>query len=246
VYAGDYVATRRRYSGGLEGFVSRFAAAASVRVTSEGYLLVSGALGPAQRYVPSGEPDVFRPANAPQGAGGMLRFERDGDRAVRFVAMPVAFERVAMPHRPLTLALTAGAAILTAFAIVVGSFVRLSRTLTESPGQKAARRVQLAAAVLWLIAAAAFAIWIAGISADATPLFRDWPGPLLLAASSAALAASVLTLLGIPLLVAVWRHRPGSEDWSAWRKGRYTAALAIFGAFALVLLAWGALEPWAS
>src|SRR5688572_1210627 len=66
VYAGDYLSTRRRYSG-LEGFLTRFANAMSVSVTSDGYLLVSGGLGPTQRYVPAGEPDVFRPATGPDG-----------------------------------------------------------------------------------------------------------------------------------------------------------------------------------
>jgi hypothetical protein len=247
VYAGDYVATRRRYGRGLEGFLSRLTAAASVAVTSEGYLLVSGALGPAQRYVPAGEPDVFRPANAPSGAGGMLRFERDGDRAERFVMLPIAFERVGLVYRPLVLALAAAVAVFTALAIVVGFFVRLTRPLEESRGQTSARRVQLAAAALWLTAVVAFALWITGIMGDATPLFSDWPGPLLRTASSAALAASVLTLLlGIPLLAPVWRRTADATSWSRWRKARYTAALAIFAAFAVVLGAWGALEPWAT
>jgi hypothetical protein len=245
VYAGDYVATRRRYGGGLEAFVSRLVSAASVGVTSEGYLLVSGALGPAQRYVPAGEPNVFRPANAPSGAGGMLRFHSDGGRAERIEMIPLAFERVRPWHRPLTLSLSAALAAFTALAIVVGFFVRLSSRLPESRGQAVARRVQLAAAALWLTAVAAFALWIAGIMGDATPLFSDWPGPLLLTASSAALAASVSTLLGIPLLAAVWRRTADSTCWSPWRKVRYTAALAIFAAFALVLGAWGALAPWA-
>jgi CubicO group peptidase (beta-lactamase class C family) len=242
VYAGDYVTTRRRYEG-LEGFLSRFAVAASVSVTSEGYLLVSGALGPTQRYVPAEEPDVFRPAS---GSAGMLRFEGNGDRVERIEAMPFALERVGPVHRPLTLAITAALAVFTAVAVVVGFFVRLSRTLAESRAQAIARRVQLATAVSWLISVAAFALWITSISSDLTAVFRDWPGPLLLTASSAALAASVLTGVGVPLLLAVWRSTPDATGWSAWRKSRYTAALAIFAAFAIVLGAWGALAPWAS
>jgi len=50
------------------------------------------------------------------------------------------------------------------------------------------------------------------------------------------------------LLPAVWR---GAVDggrqalgWSGWRKTRYTVALLTFAALAIVLGAWGALEPW--
>lgn len=244
VFAGDYVATRRRY-GGLEGFLTRFAGALSVSATSEGYLLVSGALGPAQRYVPAGEPDVFRAADAPAGAGGMLRFERSGARAERVVTMPVAFERVGLLHRPATLTLAAAVAVFTAAAIVVGAFLRVRRPLAESAGQKLARRLQLAVAVLWLVAVAAFILWFNGVTANVANVFRDWPGPLLGTASSTALAAALLTAFGASLLPAVWRNAAApAAGWTGWRKGRYTAALLIFAAFGAVLGAWGALEPW--
>ena len=243
VYAGDYVSTRRRY-GGLEGFLSRFAGGLSVGVTGEGYLLVSGALGPAQRYVPAGEPDVFRPANGPAGAGGWLRFERDGARAERVLSMPVAFERVALLHRPAALLLTAGLAAFTAAAIVTGAFLRLRRPPPEHAGQKLARRAQLAAAVLWLAALVSFALWITGVMADVTRVFSAWPGALLATSSSTALAATAVTVLGALLLPAVWRVSLPTPGWSLWRKGRYTAAVVIFAAFGAVLGAWGGLEPW--
>jgi hypothetical protein len=243
VYAGDYVSTRRRYDG-LEGFLSRFAGALSVGVTSEGYLLVSGALGPAQRYVPAGEPDLFRPANSPVGAGGMLRFERDGARAERVVSMPVAFERAGWLHRPAVLLLAAGLAVFTAAAIVVGAFLRLRRPPPEHDGQKLARRAQLGAALLWLVAIVSFALWITGVTADVARVFGDWPGALLVTSSSAALGATLVTVLGAWLLPGVWRNALETPSWTLWRKGRYTAALVIFAAFGAVLGAWGALEPW--
>lgn len=244
VYGGDYVTTRRRY-GGLEGFLSRFAGALSVGVTGEGYLLVSGALGPAQRYVPAGEPDLFRPTVSPAGAGGMLLFEGDGERVERIVSMPVAFERVALIHRPALLLLAAGLALFTAAAVVTGAFLRLRRPPPEHGRQKLARRVQLGAAVLWLVAIASFAIWIAGIIADVTRVFSDWPGALLVTSSFAALAATAVSVLGAVLLPAVWRNPLQTPSWTRWRKGRYTAAVVIFAVFGAVLGAWGALEPWA-
>ena len=245
VYAGDYVSTRRRYEG-LEGLLTRFAGMTSVSVTSEGYLLVSGAAGPEQRYVPAGEPDVFRPATGAAGAGGLLLFERDGERAQRVLGMPIAFERVGPLHQPAILMLAVVLAVFTATAIVVGAFLRLQRPPAESSGQRLARRAQLAAAVLWLLGCAAFALWIGGVMADLTIVFRDWPGALLTTSSAAALAATATTVLGALLLPAAWRGAPGTPGWTFWRKGRYTAAVVIFAAFGALLGAWGALEPWAS
>jgi hypothetical protein len=237
------VSTRRRYDG-LEGFLSRLASVMSVSVTNEGYLVIAGGLGPTQRFVPAGEPDVFRPATGPAGAGGMVRFERDDDRVERVVAMPVAFERVGLLYRPLTLLSAAGLTAFTSLAIVIGFFARLSHeTIPESRGQNLARRSQLAAAAVWLVGIVTFALWITGLMADLAGVFRHWPGPLLSTASAAGLLASALTLLGALLLPAVWRD---ASDWTAWRKGRYTLALAIFAAFAVLLGAWGALEPWAT
>jgi hypothetical protein len=118
--------------------------------------------------------------------------------------------------------------------------------MAESDGQRVARRAQTAAAVLWLVGVATFALWITGLMADLTGVFRNWPGALLTTASSAALTASVLTLCGALLLPAVWRASPDSRDWTIWRRGRYTATVAIFAAFGILLGAWGALAPWAS
>ncbi len=245
VYAGDYLSMRRRYSG-LEGFLTRFANAISVSVSSDGYLLVSGGPGPTQRYVPAGEPDVFRPAVGPDGAGGWLRFERDGGRVERVITMPVAFERAGPLHRPITITLAAGLALFAAAAIVFGSFLRLRRPLAESNGQRLARRAQLATAVLWLLGIATFAVWIGGLIGDLTGVFRNWPGPLLATASFGALAASALTLFCALLLPSVWRGAPGLPGWTRWRKARYTTSVAIFAAFGILLGVWGALEPWAS
>jgi hypothetical protein len=159
--------------------------------------------------------------------------------------MPVAFERAGPFHRPMTMSVTAGLALFTAATIVVGFFLRVRRQLVESHGQKLARRAQLAAAMGWLVAIATFAVWITGLIGDLTGVFRDWPGGLLATASSSALAASALTLFCALLLPTVWRGAPGVPGWTTWRKGRYTAAVAIFAAFGILLGVWGALEPWA-
>jgi len=244
-YAGEYRTTRRRYDG-LEGFVMRLQTA-SVSVSPDGYLLV-GLGATAQRFVSSDRPDEFRNANGPAGALGTLRFERDGERAARIALVPIAFERVTALDSLNTLRVLAGLALLSSVGVAFGGFSRLAHKPAASAGQRLAGRVQLGAAWLWLASCAAFGVFGLRAAADVVNVVYGWPGVPMLVASSAALAASALTLASALFLPAVWRGaldgpRPTS-GWSTWRKLRYTLALAIFAAFAVVLGAWGALAPW--
>jgi len=246
VFAGDYLSTRRRYSG-LEGFVMRLQAVVSIGVTPDGYLLASGVSGSPQRFVQGPGPDDFVSADIPNGPLGRIHFERDGERAIRIAVVPIAFERTTPLYDRSTLMLCAGLAFVAALGIAIGGFLRLARKPAASAGQQLAGRVQLACAWLWL---ASFANFAAGgaRAADVVNVVYVWPGALILVASSAALAATLLTLAGALFLPAVWRGaldgaRPVA-GWSAWRKTRYTLALLIFASLAIVLGAWGALAPW--
>jgi CubicO group peptidase (beta-lactamase class C family) len=245
-FAGSYLATRRRYSG-LEGFVMRLQAVVSIAVTPDGYLLASGAGGPPQRFVQGSGPDDFVSADIPNGPLGRIHFERDGERATRIAIVPIALERTTPLYDRSTLILCAGLALVSALGIAIGGFLRLARTPAASGGQRLAGRVQLACAWAWLASFAAFAAFVARAS-DVVNIVYTWPGVPMLAASSAALLASVLTLASALFLPAVWRTaidgaRPAA-GWSAWRKTRYTLAFLIFAALAIVLGAWGALAPW--
>jgi CubicO group peptidase (beta-lactamase class C family) len=242
VYAGVYAPTRRRYEG-LEGFVMRFFGT-SVSVSPEGYLL-SGS--PPQRFVPTGRPDEFRSVSGPSGAPNVLVFQRDGERAVSIAAIPVAAERVRPLYDRTTMLALAALTLFTSVAIVIGAFLRLAHKPGASRGQRLAGRVQLTAALLWLASFGGAAAFAAGASDDAN-LVMHWPGGAILAASTAALLASLTTLACALLLRAAWRGANGSSataaGWSTWRKLRYTLALAIFAAYAILLGAWGALAPW--
>jgi CubicO group peptidase (beta-lactamase class C family) len=244
IYAGEYLSTRRRYDG-LEGFVMRLQGP-SVSVTPEGYLLVSGAGASPQRFVPTERPDEFRNAND-AAAIGMLRFERDGDRARRIAVIPIAFERVTPLYSRKMFFVLAALTLLSAAGIALGGFLRLAHKPAASAGQRLAGRVQLAAAWFWLASCAALAMFAARAS-DAVNIVYGWPGVAMLAASSAALAASALTLASALFLAAVWRGAldgaRAAAGWSTWRNLRYTLALVIFAAFAIMLGAWGALAPW--
>jgi hypothetical protein len=241
-YAGEYLATRRRYEG-LEGFVMRLRGGLPVAVAPGGYLLVR--FGPElQRFVPTATRDVFRPADGTDTGPGLIRFERDGERAARITLPSVAFERVEPLYRRSTLLLATVLALFTAAAIVVGACLRIGRKLPASSAQRLAGRVQLAAALAWWIAAGSFLAWAVS-AADVVNIFYSWPGPLVIGASTAALAAAVMTFVSLLFLPAVWRGSLDGGSWPVWRKVRFTVALAAFAGFAVVLGAWGALQPWA-
>jgi hypothetical protein len=246
IFAGDYLSTRRRYSG-LEGFLMRVQSVLSIGVTPDGYLIAGGVGGPAQRFVPGATPDDFVNANGANGPLGRIHFERDGERAIRVAIVPIAFERTTLLYSRSTLLACAGLALLGALGIAIGGFLRLARKPVASAGQRLAGRVQLACAWLWLASFAAFSAFAAG-AADPANVVYHWPGVPMLVASSAALAASALTLLCAPFLPAVWRGAldgaRSAPGWSRWRKTRFTLAFLIFAAFAIVLGAWGALTPW--
>jgi hypothetical protein len=247
VYAGEYAATRRRY-GGLEGFVMRFIAL-SVSVTPEGYLLVGGAGMPAQRFVPTERPDEFRSASGPAGAPSVIRFERDGDRAARISMIHVAFERVSAIYSRSTILALAGLTFFTAVAIVLGALLRVAHDPAASRGQRLAGRVQVATALLWLVSFAGGAAFAATAS-DPTKIVYGWPNGGILLASTAALLAGLATAVSALLLPTAWRGARGGSataaGWSTWRKSRYTLALAIFAAYAILLAAWGGLAPWST
>ncbi|HEU4618064.1 MAG TPA: hypothetical protein VFV10_08480, partial [Gammaproteobacteria bacterium] len=173
-------------------------------------------------------------------------FERDGSGpASRLAVIPIAFERIGPLERQSTLLAAAGLALFCAAGIVIGSFVRLAEDLPATGVQRAAGRLQLATALLWLAAAGAMAVFVSSV-ADIANIVYGWPNPSILAASGAALAATALTAVGAPLLPAVWRGPPRVErrGWPRWRKVRYTLAWLSFAALAAVLALRGALIPW--
>ena len=154
-------------------------------------------------------------------------------------------ERVDALHRPEVLAGFAGAAGLAALLTVAGLFVRDANEYRQSQRQITASRLQAFTALLWLTALCAFAVF-ATLAAEPGRLQRHWPDPWLVGASSAALGAGLLTLAQLTQLPGAWRSDRRVHGWTAGRKLRHTLTVLVFGAFAFVLLGWGALEPWSS
>ena len=74
--------------------------------------------------------------------------------------------------------------------------------------------------------------------------FAEWPGAWVVIGSSCALVASLCSLGQVLMLPAVWQGGRRVESWTAWRKLRFSMTALIFLAFGVILLLWGALQPW--
>jgi CubicO group peptidase (beta-lactamase class C family) len=238
VYAGTYLNDRRAY-GGLEKFYRMLTSEIRIRVSGDGRLIIAGP--EAGAWTPDGPDGHFRQVMGPQTSA----FAIDGGRARRWFAPSgeTAFDRVGLLAQVPTLVLLAALTALASVANVVGLFTRDWRELRQTTTQSRAGLVQTTIACLWLLSMAAFGLWLLGTSSKAEIMY-DWPGPLLLIASACAFVAALLTLLTVVMAPMVWKGGRRLDSWSSWRKLRFTLSTLIYAAFSLVLLLWGALEPW--
>jgi hypothetical protein len=153
------------------------------------------------------------------------------------------FQRAALWQSPMFMISLTSLAMFAAVATLLGVALRSRRELRQNPTQARAALVQNIQAGLWLAAFALFAVWGAGTS-DTQALMYDWPGAMLITASAAALVAAALTLVTIAALPAVWQGGRRVDSWTAVRKLFFTATVAIYAGFSVLLAMAGALEPW--
>ena len=240
-FEGVYLTDRRAY-GGLEGFVDRLIGAVTVKVTSDGRLVVTGG-GEARRWSPVGSPQAGR-FIADDGVDRLV-FQMAKGRARRFFAPSgaAAFERIGFLGQSGALLLLTVLTALASLAAVGDLVSRARRDFRESSSQRRAGLVQTTQAVLWLIAMGLFGIWAMGASEPAKIVYQ-WPGLLLILASTCALLASLMAILTPILLPLVWRGGRRVDSWTGSRKARFTITALIFLSYAVLLATWGALEPW--
>ena len=63
-------------------------------------------------------------------------------------------------------------------------------------------------------------------------------------ASSCAMVAALCSLAQVLMLPSVWQGGRRVDSWTSWRKLRFSLTSLIFLAFGVILLLWGALQPW--
>ena len=231
VYGGEFLSTRRPFRG-LEAFVLGFRST-PVAVVAPGYLILGG-----DRYVPAGRPGLFSNVDNPH---HQVRAVIEGGRATRLISPSGEFWRRDFLHQTRTLVLAASATALAATAVLAGLFSPARWRAPQTRAQRVAGGLRAWAAALWLLAIATFLVKAARALADQGSLVFGWPGPLMLVASGAGLAAAVLSWAA---MVATPWALAGRDGWNNWRKARFTATIMAFAAFGLLLATLGALQPW--
>jgi CubicO group peptidase (beta-lactamase class C family) len=237
-YTGRYIPTRRAYSG-LEKFLQLLRFEDAVSVTPSGYL-VTRTGSSSQTWVPDGEPGRFRAAEGDQ----RLVFALDADG--RAASFPITRGNYTVERAHWT----SNSDLFTAVAILVlgVALVLWIRFLTlmgcnvqATRWQRHANLVSLAVAGFWLLAFAAFAL-----VNDADNASYDWPSPLLLTASTAALLAALGSVALLVVTPLAWREAQAEQrGWSVWRKSWHTLATVLFICFAAMVGFRGGLMPWA-
>jgi len=241
-YAGDYLNEDRRY-GGLEQFVALLRDRVRIDVAPDGRLLVAGGQDGGRAFVPTGQANQFREAG---GAGSLAGFQMNGEVAERWLDPSGAntYARVGWWWRRRVLLAATGLALLAAAATLVGLFTRDRRESRQTDVQGRASAIQTSTAILWFVAVGGFGWWALRGLINPGAAFAEWPGAWVVIGSSCALVASLCSLGQVLMLPAVWQGGRRVESWTAWRKLRFSMTALIFLAFGVILLLWGALQPW--
>jgi hypothetical protein len=136
-------------------------------------------------------------------------------------------------------------ALLASLLVVAGLGIRGVREGRESRFQVRAGWMEAGTATVWLAAGAVFGAWRLGVH-DAADLMYRWPSPTLIASSTLALLAALMSVVMAIQLRKVWNGERRIIGWSTGRKLRHSLTVLVYLAFALVLGAWGGLAPWSS
>jgi len=239
-YEGDYLATRRSYSG-LEKFLGVLGGMAKVSVSPDGYIVTSGALG-SQSWAPGDSPSQFR---AMDGDAYLNFVFDDSGKAIRIYTPSGAnaFERASGLLDPGLFAWLTGLVALTAFGLWA-TFLARRGTTYQGSTLRLSHYVLLATGTLWLVSVIAIAMWLPGIMANG-PSLHYWPPAQLTVASTAALVATVTALASAVLLALGLRRTPaGTQRPGAFALVRHVAAVLLFLALSVSVAIRSGLLPW--
>jgi hypothetical protein len=230
-YRGEYLTTRRPFHG-LEAFAMRFLTT-PVSVAAPGYLMVG-----RERFVATGEPGIFQDADHPW---VRIRTKTGPGQTTKLLLGGGELWRADWLHQTRTLGLLALLTMMASVGILYGLASPTRWRLPQTRVQRLAGALRGTAAALWLFAVPAFALKLQGALADQSTVVYCWPGPLVTAASAAALIAALLSWAAAALTPFAWTGRGG---WSSWRKLRFTVTIFVMSGFGMLLAVLGALQPW--
>ncbi len=242
MFTGEYLSSRRAFHG-MEKFIGLIDSRSRVSVSPDGVLLIRG-FDSTSRWIPIGTDGRFRSADGWR----TLAFEMQGGKAVGYYnGAGVGYaERVGLFGGVAWMTWLAVLAMLASIATLAGLGLRMrERDYRQTTTQSRASLVQTTQSLLWLLAGVTLALWL-GKTGDVAAIFFDWPGGLLLTASSCALVASLLSVAGLIFVPFVWRGGRRVDSWTLGRKLRFGVTALIFAAFSILLGFWGAIFPWAS
>lgn len=240
-FRGEYLTSRRAFHG-LEKFIGLIDGRSTVSVSPDGVLLIKG-FASTSRWIPVSQDGRFRSADGWR----TLAFRMHDGKAVGYYSgSGVAYaERVGLFGGVSWIVWLTALAMLASIATLFGVGLRMrERDYRQTTTQSRASLVQTTQSLLWLVAGISLLIWL-GRTGDVAAIFFDWPGGLLLTASSCALIASLLAVAGLVFIPFVWRGGRRVDSWTLGRKLRFSFTALLFAAYALLLGSWGAIFPWA-
>ena len=220
-FAGRYAAQRTNFSSAEKAFLTSLTQVAAAPDRS----LVLTSNGIASRWVPESA-TVFREAEGP----GRLAFLIDDAGAVTGFAGALGHNvsvRVGVFDVSESLTPLIGAAAAVALLVLTGAWLRRRRARASAGATRSARWLYATAAA-WLVFGALTLLLMRSAAHASSGFFYGYPGPLLTIMLWWSPVVIGLSAVSTAMLVPAWRG-----DWSAWRKLRHTAAVAVF-----VLVAW--------
>jgi CubicO group peptidase (beta-lactamase class C family) len=240
-FAGQYLSSRRAFHG-MEKFIGLFNGRVTAKVDGQGQLVLTGFDG-ASIWTPLDTEGRFQSASDSR----VIVFTMQNGRATGFYDSLASrySKRLDVFGGDGWLVWSAILAGLAAIATLVGAVLRLWQNLRQTTVQARASLIQTIQAVLWLIMIGAFALWFGKVG-DVAAIFFDWPGPLLIIASSCGLVAALLSVVVVVLTPFVWQGGRRVDSFTQGRKLRFTWTAAVFLLFSVVLAFWGAIFPWAN
>ncbi|MDO9336357.1 MAG: serine hydrolase domain-containing protein [Caulobacter sp.] len=240
-FAGEYLTSRRAFHG-LEKFIGLFEGRVKASVDGQGQLVLKSSDG-RSIWTPLDTTGRFQSVSDSR----IIAFTLENGRATGFYDSIASrySKRLNLFGSDAWLIWSGILAGLAAVATVVGSLLRLRLNLRQTTVQARASLIQTIQAVLWLIMIGSFALWFGKVG-DVAAIFYDWPGPLLIIASSCGLMAAILSVVVVILTPFVWQGGRRVDSFTQGRKLRFTWTAGVFLLLSVVLACWGAIFPWAN